>query len=299
MEPQQAQRMADSGPKASPRSEQIAEPATIFDPRVKPFNLARLQRTTILALQRTSGNQAVGRLLQRAERLGTRVTVPKGTKRPFKTASATFNGQDFVLTGDGAEVLRAAGQSGRPITVRKSDAKKCGGTPDDSYLNNPRYVGIADNGPIPEGEYSFRLLEMTTFTAEEQLKMTLAAEGEYVDPKGLSLHGDWGAARGALNPIRIEPSKFGGSTATRSGFYLHGGVMPGSSGCIDIGNSSITDAVSKLLGYLDPIHVTVKYTSPPPDVGALDRAAGRFMYPPGKKPSLWDRLGNVFGGGDQ
>ena len=37
---------------------------------------------------------------------------------------------------------------------------------------------LADNGPIPEGEYSFRLLEMTTFTAEEQLKMTLAAEGE-------------------------------------------------------------------------------------------------------------------------
>jgi hypothetical protein len=250
----------------------------------------------------------IGHVLQQAthepavqlkEVLGTPVTAPAGTKRPFKTASATFDGRDFVLTGDGKEVLRAAGQSGRPITVRPADAKTCGGSPDDSYLNNPRYVGIADNGPIPEGEYTFRLSEMTTFTGAEQLKMLLASEGDYVDPSGLSLHGDWGAGRGPLRPIRIVPARTGGNTATRSGFYLHGGSMPGSSGCIDIGNSAISDVISTLRGYPNPVHVIVKYTQPPPDVGTLERAAGRFMYPPAKNPSIWDRLGNIWGGGDQ
>jgi hypothetical protein len=44
--------------------------------------------------------------------------------------------------------------------------------------------------------------------------------------------------------------------------------------------------------------VTVRYAAPPPDVGAMSRAAGRFMYPGrGKKkdPSIWDRLGSLFG----
>jgi len=75
--------------------------------------------------------------------------------------------------------------------------------------------------------------------------------------------------------------------------------MPGSSGCIDIGNSAITNVVQALEGYPDPVHVFVKYTQPPPDVGAVDRAAGRFMYPGGKNPSLSDRLKSLFGGGDQ
>jgi hypothetical protein len=129
--------------------------------------------------------------------------------------------------------------------------------------------------------------------------MALAGESEYVDPSGSALHGDWGAARAPLRPIRIVPTKTCGNTGSRSGFYLHGGVMPGSSGCIDIGNDAITKVVDVLLGYPDPVHVVVKYTQPLPNVGALERAAGRFMYPPGKNPSITDRLKSLFGGGDQ
>jgi hypothetical protein len=72
--------------------------------------------------------------------------------------------------------------------------------------------------------------------------------------------------------------------------------MPGSSGCIDVGDTAIADVVAKLSGYPDPVHIVVKYTAPPPDVGFLDRAAGRFMYPTQKDPSLVDRLRSVFGG---
>ena len=75
--------------------------------------------------------------------------------------------------------------------------------------------------------------------------------------------------------------------------------MPGSSGCIDVGDGAIRNVVGALLSYTDPVHLVVRYTQPPPDVGFLGRAAGRFMYPPGKNPSFLDRVESFFGGGSQ
>jgi hypothetical protein len=72
--------------------------------------------------------------------------------------------------------------------------------------------------------------------------------------------------------------------------------MTGSSGCIDIGNSGITTVVQQLMGYTKPVHVTVKYTVPPPATSELERAAGRFMYPQGKETGFWDRVKSVFKG---
>jgi hypothetical protein len=234
-------------------------------------------------------------VVQKVETLGTKVTQPKGAKAAFKKMSATFDGKDFVLSGDGKPVLTAGGQSGRPNTVRAADVKACGGSATDSYMNNPRYVGIKDNGPIPEGDFTFTRGSMVQFTSSEQRKMSLAHEGEFVDPSGSSLHGDWGAARAALNPVKIEPSKFCGDPSSRSGFFLHGGVMPGSSGCIDVGNAAITDVIAQTTGFTGAIHVKVKYTQPAPEVGWLDRKAGQFMYPDNnKKPTLLDRLGSLF-----
>lgn len=241
-------------------------------------------------------SRGAGRRVQRAETLGTSVTDPPGTAAPFKKVSANFDGATFVLTGDGKAVVSASGQSGHPNTVDAADVTACKGKADDSYLNNSRYVGIKDKGPIPEGTYTFRHSEMTTFSSNEQRKMSLAKPGEYVDPKGLDLHGDWGAGRVALKPTKIEPSKFCGNTAARSGFYLHGGNMPGSSGCIDIGNDGIGKVVSTLTGYTAPVTVTVKYTQPAPSVGFLDRAAGRFMYPKKKDAGMWDRISGALGG---
>lgn len=236
-------------------------------------------------------------LVQRAETLGTKVTHSKGAKSPFKKVTCAFDGANFTMTADGKTVLTAAGQSGRPNTVNAADAKACGGKTTDSYLNNPRYVGIKDNGPIPEGTYSFTRASMVQFTTVEQAKMALASPGTYKDPSGSDLHGDWGAGRAALNPGTIKPSAFCGDTSKRSGFYLHGGVMPGSSGCIDIGDSAISSVISLLDGYTASIPVTVKYTiKAPPTVGALDRAAGRFMYPKKKDASIWDRIGEAVGG---
>jgi len=234
--------------------------------------------------------------VQRAEKFGTKVTEPAGTRSPFSTVSATFDGDIFEMVGDGKTIVKASGQSGHPNQVDPADATACKGLPDDSYLNNSRYVGIKDKGPIPEGTFTFRHSDMVTFSAMEDAKMALAQPGTYVDPSGLDLHGDWGAARTALTPVSITPPLFCGSTAARSGFYLHGGVMTGSSGCIDIGNSAISDVVQKLLGYTSPVRVTVKYTKPAPSVGTFGRAAGRFMYPSQKNPGFWDRVKSLFGG---
>jgi hypothetical protein len=232
------------------------------------------------------------------QRIGTAVKHPKGAPSPMKKAEATFDGATFVLMGDGKGIMRVPAQSGRPIGVRPADAKACGGSTSDSYLNNPRYVGIKDNGPIPEGEYQFRYEQIATFSASEQMQMTLG--GHYTDPFGAGLHGgDWGSGRVALNPVRILPGKKGcGDTKTRSGFFLHGGVLPGSSGCIDIGNAGMDSVVKLLAGFRGRIVVKVAYTQPAPSVGGVQRAVGRFTYPSqgGQDPSIVDRLKSVFGG---
>lgn len=269
-----------------------------------------VEKQNLIVLQNQIGNRAVQRLLLQdstvatnpiqtkfmplqREQIGTRVTHPAGSVSRHRTISATFDGREFVVTGDGAEILRMSAQSGRPYTVRPADARACHGSPEDSYMNNPRYVGIQDNGPIPEGEYQFRTAEMSTFDMAEQAQMLLG--GQYTDPFGRSLHGgDWGAGRVALNKIRVLPSRTCGNTNARSGFYLHGGIMPGSSGCIDIGNSAFNSLVQLLLGYRNAIIVTVRYSNPAPDVGPIDRALGRFMYPEGENPTLWDRVGSLF-----
>jgi hypothetical protein len=192
------------------------------------------------------------------ERLGTQVTHPAGVRSPYHRVTATFDGDDFVVFGDHTQILSAKGQSGRPLTVRAADRRACAGIPNDSYLNNPRYVGIADNGPIPEGEFTVTATQITTFTAAEQASMILG--GSHTDPSGRSLHGgDGGSGRVALNPRHILPSRFCGNPSRRSGFFLHGGVMPGSSGCIDIGDSGIDQLVRLLLGYRGTIVVTVRY----------------------------------------
>lgn len=234
-------------------------------------------------------------MIQRTQ-IGTRFTHTPGATSRYRRIYASFDGNSFVLYGDGAVLMTVSAQSGRPYSVRAADAAACGGSTSDSYMNNPRYVGIADNGPIPEGEYQFRATSMATFDLSERMQML--GGGHYTDPFGASLHGgDWGSGRIALNPIRILPGRRGcGNTQTRSGFYLHGGIMPGSSGCIDIGNSGVDSLAGFLQGYTGRITVQVRYTAAAPAVGAVDRALGRFTYPSGDNPSLLDRLDNMLFG---
>jgi hypothetical protein len=183
--------------------------------------------------------------------------------------------------------MKVEAQSGRPVHVLPRDAARA----PDFYLNNPKYVGAPDHGPIPEGNFRFSASQFVRFSLAERTR--LEAGGNFVDASGAAIHGgDWGAGRTPLSPVSIKPAA-GGGTGARSGFYLHGGVMPGSSGCIDIGNSGVDRLLELLDGYTGAVQVDLKYAYPAPDVGGIEHIMGRFTYPEGKKdPSLWERIRN-------
>lgn len=226
---------------------------------------------------------------QIAPRIGTKYTPPSGAVSPFKSITGEFDGQDLILFGDGTPLLTLVGQSGRPVAVRTKDATDCHGTTSESYLNNSRYVGIQDYGAIPEGSYQFVPTELMTFSAWEQAQMTLG--GHYTDPFGKSLHGgDWGAARVALRPVGKLVSSACGSTSKRSGFYLHGGNLTGSSGCIDIGNSGVSQLLTQISGYKESVTITVKYKHAAPPVGVGQRVMGGFTYPGQENPTIGERI---------
>lgn len=228
------------------------------------------------------------------QRIGTRLTHPPGSRSPFKRLQCEFDGREFVLRDGATELMRVPAASGRPVAVRPADASACGSSTSESYLNNPRYVGVREYGPIPEGRFDFRATSMVTFTALEQASFTLG--GSFTDAAGHPMHGgDWGAGRVPLAPVRVAPGPPGcGRTAARSGFYLHGGSLAGSSGCIDIGNNGIASLVPLLAGYTKAIPITVKYRHPAPSVGVFERVLGGATYPGQGSPTAADRLRGVW-----
>lgn len=224
---------------------------------------------------------------------------PKATD--FGSVTMHYNGDEAVVKGDGKELFRFSAQSGRPVRLTEDDAKACGANPAvDSYMNDKRFVGIENYGPIPEGTYTFSPPAIERFDFGERLKLEL---GGVVGMKDVTVHGrpihagDWGTGRVALNPrgrLRQGPC---GDVHKRSGFFLHGGILAGSSGCIDVGGNFDT-LVDFLAGYRKPVTVTVEYTTPAPTVGFITGTSGAIAYGrfvPGHGPSVG--LGLEYGAG--
>ena len=86
------------------------------------------------------------------------------------------------------------------------------------HMNNSNSQNITDQGPIPEGEYSFKNSNWKTQTLARQAYNILIGNG------------DWGSQNVPLDVVDNNNS-------TRSGFYLHGGFSKGSAGCIDAGSN--------------------------------------------------------------
>lgn len=63
---------------------------------------------------------------------------------------------------------------------------------------------------------------------------------------------DWGNNRATLTPDA------GTNTLARSGFFLHGGRVPGSAGCIDVGSGEFS-LFPLLIAHDGPITVAVQY----------------------------------------
>jgi hypothetical protein len=199
--------------------------------------------------------------------------------KDHRTVSMHFDGQDLIVRADGTEVFRFSAQSGRPIPLRPEDAAKVSADPvTDSYMNDKRFTGVQDLGPIPEGTYQFNPGTLQRFSTGEQLSLMVTPHSSTAHTAtGAVSGGDWGSGRVALTPVgKLREGPIPGANR-RSGFFLHGGIMAGSSGCIDVGTSFSTLA-DWLEGYGRAIPLTVTYEHPAPTVGPATGLSGMLAY---------------------
>jgi len=83
-------------------------------------------------------------------------------------------------------------------------------------MNDPAAEDLEDKGPIPSGSY---FVDMNKLSNPHWLR----------DIYNTLRYGDWGDWN-----VPIAPCS-GTDTHNRKGFYIHGGAIPGSAGCIDVG----------------------------------------------------------------
>ncbi len=102
----------------------------------------------------------------------------------------------------------------------------------ENCLNRPSCENLKNKGPIPKGHYYLHREELNDPIPVWDFARSMAI-------------GDWGDWRVPLHPV------FGSVKNGRSGFFMHGGRIAGSAGCIDIGGgvwgNKITDRIKKTI----------------------------------------------------
>jgi RHS repeat-associated protein len=165
----------------------------------------------------------------------------EGGTQTFKNGADT----DAQKQADGAKLvfdgknLSAYDKDGNLITSWKGTSGAPGTTPENQYQKS--------HGPIPEGKYSIDPSKTDTY--------------HWYDPRDYDWSGKanrdaWGNIR---TPIDIEPGTYIGAART-GGFFIHGGSVPGSAGCIDLTNEnqSFHDFLGQASG---PVSLEVTYES--------------------------------------
>jgi hypothetical protein len=150
-----------------------------------------------------------------------------------------YNGRTATLVGDDGKVKwSGAATSGQPGSTNNDQAQ-------------------ADFGPIPEGTYTLNPNEISP--ALDVVSYIKRRMGNWRHGEVWS---DWGHYRVVLHP------QAGTNTFGRSNFFLHGGVTPGSLGCIDVGAGE-AQLFPLLQASRTPVIVNVNYptgtsyTTPP------------------------------------
>jgi hypothetical protein len=208
------------------------------------------------------------------------VSKPGTKSSAYTSIRMQYDGRQLHVYGGSAEVFAFDANSGNPVRISAEDAAKCGADQVvDTYMDDPRFVGIHDRGPIPEGQYSLSppAMERWSFGAQMGL-LTHNVFG--TAPASVTHLGDWGKGRvplSKLGPVREGPCGDKGGANTRFGFYLHGGLLAGSAGCIDI-DGDFDKLADFLAGDRRTVIVTVKYTQPPRSVGYVTGMGGMMAY---------------------
>lgn len=184
----------------------------------------------------------------------------------LKSQPCTLNGQPLTLTFDGTTLSASSGESwsavsGRPTSVTYRLDQQGGnmvsrGTTTYTFDYSAARRQLRNIGPIPEGTYSIETCEQRYWSTSPWSHIFLGNA--------------WGAYSWSMHP---EP---GTQTFGRSGFFVHGGAVPGSAGCIDLTNNDT--ALAKLLdkakkemtdkgkGCCCSIQIVVKYPKDPQPV---------------------------------
>lgn len=107
------------------------------------------------------------------------------------------------------------------------------GTRYDSETHGGKYVKLSDKGPLPEGKYSINGIQHQKREDNNFIKQAIAfytskSVGAKNFEKGSGARFAWGDSRCAIK------STAGTDTFGRHSFYIHGGAIAGSSGCIDL-----------------------------------------------------------------
>jgi hypothetical protein len=113
---------------------------------------------------------------------------------------------------------------------------------------------LKDIGPIPEGLYSINKSGLQLMADMSSFKQFLSPFGFTAWPGG---SGSWGRQRWWPKPESTT------ITFGRSGFSLHGGLVWGSRGCIDLG-VGMTDFVQDFMGHAnnEKVYLNVDYATP-------------------------------------
>lgn len=109
------------------------------------------------------------------------------------------------------------------------------GRPDENgnFVYTKEQQGIPDVGPIPEGLYNVNTQEIQSYWKTNPINVILAPIHKGKFPGGSFA---WGYYRVWIeNPDIVNVYNYELKTLiTRSGFSIHGGITPGSAGCIDL-----------------------------------------------------------------
>jgi len=152
--------------------------------------------------------------------------------KPTEPASLEFDGYSLTWKENGQPVKSYQAQSGR------------------NNLQHTEFTNVAAGGPIPEGDYLLKRGTGEDYNNKEEMSFW----NEYVKRKTPWYKNPtaWGKSRIPIQP-QTNTNTFG-----RDKMYVHGGTVPGSSGCIDLTTYN-DDFYNNFKNYDNDLSLKVKY----------------------------------------
>ena len=148
-----------------------------------------------------------------------------------QAATLQFDGQNLTWQQNGRPVKSWPAMSGKP------------------YAQGKEFTSYADEGPIPEGNWMLK-----QNTGEHYNPGEWRTFDEFISGTGVwkLQPNSWGNQRIPIQPQQ-ETNTFG-----RHSMYVHGGTIPGSSGCIDL-TGNMENFYNDFQNYNGDIPLTIQY----------------------------------------